>query len=167
MVKVIHADNFLPAEDVDKLFAIATSLKFEQGEYGQEVKNFNLVQPGMEPVFSRVLGETVCVDEETSGVFRRTMNCIHFEGFDSLNEWCFIVALENHVSFNIYKHKSGADSALVNHRFNYRNLFEWDYYCNFELNKNQGVFFRPWLFHSINNGVVQYYKLKGTAHDTS
>jgi len=38
-------------------------------------------------------------------------------------------------------------------------LFEWDIYTNILLEPNQGVIFRPWLFHSIENGLVQYYRL--------
>ena len=87
------------------------------------------------------------------------MNCIiHFEAFDSLNEWCFVVALER-TTFNLYHHVSGAKSALDGYKFNYRNLFEWDYDVNILLQPNQGIFFRPWLFHSLENGIIQYYKI--------
>ena len=159
MVKLIHADNFFPGDDAEKLFWLAKSLQFVNKDYGQEIDQFNLVQPGIDKVLSKVIGEEIIVDEERSGVFRQSMVGIHFEGFDNPNEWCFIVALEDNVPFNIYKHKSGAESALQGYKFNYRNFFEWDYYCNFQLMRNQGVIFRPWLFHSINNGMVQYYRL--------
>jgi len=42
-----------------------------------------------------------------------------------------------------------------------RNLFEWDVCVNIRLEQNQGVIFRPWLFHSVEDGIVQYYRLIG------
>jgi hypothetical protein len=161
MLKLLHADNFFPQDDVKKLYNIANALPFIEKEYGREIDQFNMVFPGLNPVFSRLLGESVVVDEERSGVFRRPMNClIHFEGFDSPREWCFLVALES-TTFNLYHHKSGAQSALDGYKWNYRNLFEWDYDVNILLRPNQGVFFRPWLFHSIEDGLVQYYRILG------
>ena len=161
MIKLIQADDFFPSEDVAKLLALGNSLPKVEKEYGLEVENFNFVIPNLEPVFSKILGEEIEIDEDRSGVFRKPMNCtIHFEGFDTTNEWCFLVALEP-TTFNLYHHLSGAKTALDGYKFNYRNLFEWDYNTNILLKANQGVFFRPWLFHSIEDGLVQYYRLKG------
>lgn len=161
MIKMMQADNFFAEEDVKKLLNVTYSLPFVDKEYGKEIENFNLILPDSSDIFSKVLGHPVTVDEERSGVFRRPMNCIiHFEGFDSHDEWCFLVALEP-TTFNLYTHNSGAKSALEGFQFNYLNLFEWDYEVNILLKPNQGIFFRPWLFHSIEHGVVQYYRLLG------
>jgi hypothetical protein len=166
IVKLIHADNFFPGDDAMHYRNAVLDLQYTEAEYGLEIPNFNMIPLGLEPVFSKVLGEPVVLDRERSGVFRRPMNCIiHFEGFDSLNEWCFLVALER-TTFNLYHHLSGATSALDGYKFNYRNLFEWDYDVNIILQPNQGVFFRPWLFHSIEDGLVQYYKLLTTSTPT-
>lgn len=176
IVKLIHADNFFPQDDANRLFLITKNLQFVEKQYGLEVDNFNLVFPGLNPIFSKVIGEEVTVDENRSGVFRRPMNCIiHFEEFDDLSEWCFIVALEP-TTFNLYNHledgplsKVNARSALDGYRFNYRNMMEWDVCVNIRLEQNQGVIFRPWLFHSIEDGLVQYYRLIGkkTQQDTN
>jgi hypothetical protein len=145
---------------------ISKSLPFIDKEYGLEVDQFNLTFPGLDPIFSKLVGEEVTVDDERSGIFRKPTNClIHFESFDTLNEWCFIIALER-TTFNLYNHLESfgvvnARSALDGYRWNYRNMFEWDYYTNILLEPNQGVIFRPWLFHSIENGLVQYYRLIG------
>jgi len=40
-------------------------------------------------------------------------------------------------------------------------MMEWDVCVNIRLEANQGVIFRPWLFHSIEDGLVQYYRLLG------
>jgi hypothetical protein len=168
VVKLIHADNFFPADDAQKLYLVASNLQFVEKPYGLEIDNFNLVTPGMDPIFSSVIGEEVIIDHARSGIFRRPMNCIiHFEEFDDLTEWCFIVALES-TTFNLYNHlesgplsKVNARSALDGYRFNYRNMMEWDVCVNIRLEPNQGVIFRPWLFHSIEDGLVQYYRLIG------
>lgn len=161
IAKLIHADNFFRPEAIASLVSISRGLTFVDKEYGKEVENFNLVFPDLDDMFSKLVGESVTVDDDRSGVFRRPDNClIHFEGFDSTDEWCFIVALEN-TTFNLYHHLSGAESALDGYHFNYRNLFEWDYDVNILLKPNQGVIFRPWLFHSVENGLVQYYRLVG------
>lgn len=162
--KLIHADNFFIPEEAERLRIISKSLKYIEKDYGLEVDQFNLTFPGLDPIFSKLVGEDVMVDEERSGVFRKPMNCqIHFESFNSLNEWCFIIALER-TTFNLYNHLESygvvnARSALDGYRWNYKNLFEWDYYANILLEQNQGVIFRPWLFHSLEDGVVQYYRL--------
>jgi len=125
VVKLIHADNFFPGDDANRLLMISRNLNYVEKQYGLEIDNFNLVFPGLDPVFSKVVGEEVTVDEPRSGIFRRPMNCIiHFEEFDSLDEWCFIVALEP-TTFNLYNHledgpmsKVNARSALEGYKFN-------------------------------------------------
>ena len=62
-------------------------------------------------------------------------------------------------TLNIFEHKSGATSALQEYKFNYRNLFEWDLQINYLLKPGQGVFFRPWLFHSFDTGLVQIFRM--------
>ena len=56
---------------------------------------------------------------------------------------------------------SPADSKSVfeGAKFNYRNLFEWKIQTNILLEPNQGLFIRPWMFHSLAEGMVQYYRL--------
>lgn len=166
LAKLIHADNFFVPEEAEKLYKVAQHFPYVEKEYGLEVDNFNMTFPGLDPIFSKLVGEEVTVDDERSGIFRKPTNClIHFESFDTLNEWCFIIALEK-TTFNLYNHLESfgvvnARSALDGYHWNYRNMFEWDYYTNILLEPNQGVIFRPWLFHSIENGIVQYYRLIG------
>ena len=83
IVKLIHADNFFPQDDANRLFLITKNLQFVEKQYGLEVDNFNLVFPGLDPVFSKVIGEEITVDTNRSGGFRRPMDCIiHFEEFE-------------------------------------------------------------------------------------
>ena len=160
MIKLLQADNFFKEEDVQVLFNAASNLPYVEKEYGMEVEHFNLVIPGLDPVFSKLLAEEVTVDEGNSGVFRKPAFGIHFESFESLSDWVFVVALER-TTFNLYHHLSGARTALDGYHFNYKNFMDWDYHTNILLQPNEGVIFRPWLFHSLEDGLVQVYRLKG------
>jgi hypothetical protein len=78
-----------------------------------------------------------------------------------MQEWIFILALEP-TTFNLYHHLSGAKTALDEYKFDYNNLFDWDIHTNILLEPNQGIIFRPWLFHSLTHQrLVQLYRLKG------
>lgn len=161
MIKFLHADNFYSKEDVNSIFNIVNNLRYTEKEHGLEIENFNLVVPGLDSIFSKFVGEEVTVDEERSGILRKPNLNIHFEGFDSPEEWIFILALEP-TAITLYYHESGIKSALEGYNFNYQNLFEWEDRANILLEPNEGVIFRPWLFHSlIHQRLVQIYRLKG------
>lgn len=167
-LKLIVADGFYDTDAATKIKYAISNLQWVEKSYGEELENFNLIQPNMDYMFSRILDEPIDIDENISGVFRRSMRTIHFEDFESLNEWCFVVALEK-CTFNVYKHISDgngevgnidARSALDGYTFNYKNFFEWNIETNIVLEPGQGIFFRPWIFHNIDGGLVQYYRLK-------
>ena len=170
MVKLIHADNFFPGDEANSLRKMAENFQFVETWHGKEMLNFNLIFPDSEQIFHKVLGERVTVDTKRSGVIRKpSHNLIHFEEFDSTEEWCFMVALEP-TTVNFWYHvddtnkmgefaKPNAKSALEETNFNYRNLFEWKIHTNILLETNQCLFFRPWVFHSLEEGMIQYYRL--------
>jgi hypothetical protein len=169
MVKMLHADNFFPEGDAENLRVTACQMNFIEKDYGYELENFNLIFPDIELIFNKVLGERVSVDPIRSGVIRKPFNnAIHFESFDSPDEWCFFVALEP-TTINLWYHiedstmgefsKPDSRSVFDGVKFNYRNLFEWKIHTNILLEQNQGIFIRPWIFHSLESGLVQYYRL--------
>lgn len=170
MVKLIHADGFFPMQDLIGLRDVAKSLNYVQMPHGLEVPNFNLIFPNIEHIFYKVLGERVIVDPERSGILRKPNNFeIHFESFNSSEEWCFIVALEP-TTVNLWHHidpelgmgdfgKADSKHVFEGANFNYNNLFEWKIHTNILLEENQCLFIRPWVFHSLENGLIQYYRL--------
>lgn len=167
MIKLLHADNFFLPDDVEKLYNLSLSLGYTPKEHGDEIENFNYVIPDLDPIFSKYLAEDVRVVEEMSGIFRRPRYGIHFESFSTPQDWVFIVNLDPRTTtVNFFKHKSGAKSALDGYQFNYNNLFEWDLTTNIELGPNEGIIFRPWMFHSVNDGIIQVYRLTSTAPAT-
>ena len=170
MVKLIHADEFFPKDEATALKNMVQGLQFVPTRHGMEIANFNLIFPDSEQIFYKVLGERVAVDVKRSGVIRKPdNNLIHYEEFESSEEWCFMVALENTV-VNFFYHTdpnqglgdladANARSAFDGTEFDYRNLFEWKIHTNIHLETNQCLFFRPWVFHSLQEGLIQYYRL--------
>lgn len=163
MIKLLQADNFFKLDDVESLFQITNSLQFTEKEHGEEIDNFNMVIPDLDPIFSKLLAEEVTVDVDNSGIFRKPNQDIHFERFETLTDWIFVIALQQ-TTFNLHHHASGAKTALDEHRLNYKDYVEWDYHTNILLQPNEGIIFRPWLFHSLDPGLVQVYRLKGKAN---
>ena len=170
MVKLIHADNFFPNNDANNLKKLSEGLSFIEGPHGLEASNFNLIFPDIEQILFKVLGERVSVDVHNSGkIIKPFNNLIHFENFESTEEWSFIVALEpTTVNFWYHIDPNGfpGDLGVINskdvfdeHNFNYRNIFEWKIHTNILLETNQCLFFRPWTFHSLQDGCIQYYRL--------
>ena len=161
LVKIITVDGFLTEEDGIRLSNVVRGLQYVQQEFGKEIPNFNLIPENANKLFSDILNTNVEVDEDLSGVFRRPELFIHFEGFDTLNEWVFACALDQ-TMFNIYEHETGAKSALEGTNFNYRNLMEWgtNTKVSYELKPGEGVLFRPWLFHSFDGGLIQIFRLR-------
>lgn len=168
-IKMIHADGFFPPDEAKGLASVVRDVNYVEREYGMEIPHFNLILPGAAEVFSKMLGEDVDIDKERAGIIRRPFNnMIHFESFEDPNEWCFILALET-TTLNLYKHVADirhnklndVDSVNVfqGYQYNYRNLFEWDIHTNIILECNQGVFIRPWVFHSLSESLVQYYRI--------
>ncbi len=158
IVKVIAVDGFFTPEEANRLVNITYHLQYQPTQFGKEIPNFNMVGETTNELFTQVLGTDINIDDKQSGIFRKPNNLIHFESFESLNEWIFIVALQPS-TLNIFEHKTGLDSALKGYQFNYRNLFEWDLQVNYLLKPGHGVLFRPWLFHSFDTGLIQIFRL--------
>lgn len=158
ILKTITVDGFYTPESAKNISAALFNARYDDYEFGKQITDFNMINNEVDELFSAVLKLNVTVDQ-TSGFFRIPKLFIHFEPFDSLNDWLFIVALESS-TFNVYEHVSGRCSALEGYEFNYRNLFDWNLKVNYILDPGQGVFFRPWLFHSFDKGLVQMFKVK-------
>jgi hypothetical protein len=158
-IKTMTIDGFYTKQEAINLSLVVKNLQYTKTDFGYEIEQFNAVSPDSDELFSSVLGKTVTVDLDRSGVFREPELFIHFEDFNDLNEWLFVVALERSTC-NIFEHQSGAKTALDQYKFGYRNLFEWDLTVNYLLEPGQGIFFRPWLFHSFDQGLIQMFRLK-------
>ena len=159
LVKIITVDGFFTKEQANQLTAATYNLQYKETEFGEEIPDFNLISPDFNEQASAILNTKIEVDESRSGFFRIPRTFIHFEGFDGTNEWIFAVALQQS-TFNVFEHNSGVTNALQGHKFNYRDMFQWDLKINYVLDPGQGVFFRPWLFHSFDSGLIQTFRIR-------
>jgi hypothetical protein len=163
-LKTITVDGYYTQEQCYHLSKVILPLmQFKENDFGSDLENFNMVPEDASEIFSKVLNNNINVEMDRSGVFRipHLSGFIHFEEYESNKDWMFVVAIE-HTTFNVYEHKTGAKNALEAYEFAYRNLFDWNLTTNFLLEPGQGVFFRPWLFHSFNSGLIQTFRLKET-----
>lgn len=160
-IKTMTIDGFYSLEEAKRIYSVIEGLasNLRQDEFGKELKNFNMISDDADELFSKTLNKKLTVDMNNSGIFRVPELFIHFESFDTLQDWVFVVAIDNS-TFNIFEHQCGAKHALHGHNYNYRNLLEWDLTVNYLLQPGQGIFFRPWLFHSFDQGLIQIFKLK-------
>jgi hypothetical protein len=156
-IKTITIDRFYNQDEANRLASSVYGLSYSDMEFGKEIENFSLVPPDADAIFSKVLNMKLTVDQE-SGTFRIPKRFIHFESFESLNDWIFVVALQES-TFNIFEHKTGILDARESYKLGYMNLFEWDLTVNYILKPGQGIMFRPWLFHSFDSGLIQTFKL--------
>jgi hypothetical protein len=159
LVKIINIDGFFNQDQATSMYNCVRNLEYKESEFGKEIPEFYLIAPDANEQFSAILGAEVEVLEEYSGRFRYPSLFIHFEGFDTLNEWIFAVALDNS-TFNVYESLKGPKNALEGHDLPYRDLFAWDLTINYLLKPGQGVMFRPWLFHSFDSGLIQTFRLR-------
>ena len=157
-IKTLTIDDFYSKDQARQLTQAVYYLGYSEHDFGREIENFNLVPPDADELFTHALNMKMTVDPERSGVFRLPKTFIHFEDFNSLQDWMFVVALQES-TFNLFEHKSGAVDARQGHNFRYRNLFEWDLTVNYILKPGQGILFRPWLFHSFDSGLIQLFRM--------
>ena len=158
LVKIITVDGFLNEDHATQLQNAVCNLQYVNSEFGKEIPEFYLISPDANEQFSAILNTKMEVNEELSGRFRYPHLFVHFEGFDSMNEWIFAVALDN-CTFNVYESLRGPKNALEGHELPYKDMFAWDLTINYLLRPGQGVLFRPWLFHSFDSGLIQTFRL--------
>lgn len=158
LIKSMYIDNFY--EDIGDLASTVIGLPYQPSKFGLEVLGFNMINPELLPRFREILQDpNIHIDPTNSGVFRQPINVIHFEDFKTPFDWCFTIALTE-TTFNTYRHETGVENALENPHLNGNNLFEWkDANVNIQLEPNQCVFFRPWLYHAFIGGYTQHYVL--------
>ena len=157
MKKLLLVEKFFIKEELIKIKNLIENTNFKISDLGEESDiNYTIINP--DKVFSEYLDGHYRIIQERSGIFRKPIHTIHFETFETSDDWCFFVALKP-TTFNLFYHNTGAESVLDEHKLNYADFTEWNYTTNILLEENQGLFFRPWLFHSIQGGLTQHYHI--------
>jgi hypothetical protein len=168
VINYIHARDYFPKEEVDRIAPLIQDVHWEGKKFGQQMVNFNLIFPDIDLVMGKMVGDLVEIDRPNSGTFRRMLHeVIRFEDFSDLNDWRFVVALEDN-EFKTYIHKEGYKSVLdyvkdekeEKVELDYSNSEEWEVEATIKMKSNDVLFYRPWIFHSFQEGILHYYKLK-------
>lgn len=168
VINYIHARNYFPKDEVDQLRPLVQDVHWVDKKFGQEMEHFNLIFNDIDLVLGKMVGDLVEIDRPSSGTLRRTLHeVIHFEDFSDLNDWRFVVAVEEN-EFKTFIHKNGYKSFLEyikdetedKPELNYLDFEEWDNETTIKMKPNDVLFYRPWIFHSFQSGILHYYRLK-------
>lgn len=151
ILNFIHTLNFYTDEQLSGLTTFARELTYQPSEFGS-MSTLAYCQSDHEKTFSSVMNTPITIHPD-SGNFYRPNTGIHFNTFENFNMWKFAVAIEPTI-FTMFYHSSGAKSALDGVNFNYNNMFEWEYQTQIMMEPGQGLFYRPWMFHSFASGSI-------------
>ena len=159
MKQLIYCSNFY--NDVAAISSLMLSMDFTESQYGTEIIDFHNIPPDTQERFTSILGEQFEIQPDT-GIFRKPADFIHFENFYQHAAWLCIVALEDTV-LSTYEQdgiKSLFDARDVD-TFVRENCFDkskWEISGLVKLNKNDFIFIRPWVWHSLEeNKLVQVF----------
>ncbi len=168
VINYIHARDYFPKDEVEQLRPLVQDVHWVDKKFGKEMAHFNLIFNDIDLVIGKMVGDIVEIDRPSSGTLRRTINeVIHFEDFEDLNDWRFVVSLEEN-EFKTYIHKDGYKSVLdfikdeqsQDKKLDYLNKDDWEVETSIKMKPNDVLFYRPWIFHSFQDGILHYYKLK-------
>lgn len=164
VMNYIHARDFFPEGDAENYKLAVQDLQYVPKKYGWEIHDFHMIFPDIDVLWGKMLGDILDIEEEESGIFRKPYpDVIHFEDFESLDEWRFVVALDD-MEFKTFRHESGLKNFLEtdgNYQvINFFNPEEWQRETSIIMKPNDAIFYRPWIFHSFSEGLLHYYKIK-------
>ena len=151
--------------DVESLSTFISTMDYEDNLYGSEIKDFNFIPQGIDEQFVRYLEHPIEVQPNT-GIFRKPNTMVHFEPFYQHCLWVGIVALEDttitlweqdevKTMFDVDVEKM--EEFILN---NCNDSAKWTETNKLNIKKNDFVFIRPWLWHSLEeNKLVQIFLL--------
>ena len=168
VINYIHARDYFPKGEIEQLRSLVDDVSWVDKKFGKEMEHFNLIFKDIDIVLGKMTGDLVEIDRKNSGTLRRTLHeVIHFEDFEDLNDWRFVVSMDKN-EFKTYIHKGGYKSMLDYIKdeseekpdLDFINKNDWEEEAKIKMNPNDVLFYRPWVFHSFQDGVLHYYKLK-------
>jgi hypothetical protein len=168
VINYIHARDYFPKGEIEQLRPLVEDVSWVDKKFGKEMEHFNLIFKDIDVVLGKMTGDLVEIDRKNSGTLRRTLHeVIHFEDFEDLNDWRFVVSMDKN-EFKTYIHKDGYKSMIdyIKNKseekplLDFINKNDWEEEATIKMNPNDVLFFRPWVFHSFQDGVLHYYKLK-------
>jgi hypothetical protein len=167
-INFIHARDYFPKGEIEEFRPWLENTNWLPSRYGTELENIHLIFRDIDLIMGKMTGDMLEVDKAASGTFRKTMHeVIHFEDFENLDDWRFVVALDPNV-FKVYTHKQGwkshldwaADTDSAKQEPNWFDPNCWELESQIRMGLNDVLFYRPWVYHSFQDGILHYYKLK-------
>ena len=151
--------------DIEGLTTLITNLEYVDVLQGKEIEDFQYAPDGIDKMFSEILQEPV---ELQGGQFRKPNTLIHFDNFYQHTLWTGIVALEE-TELRLYEHELGYKSFFgmppetnMDQFFidNCNDSTKWKARSIINMEKNDFVFVRPWLWKSLmEDKLVQVFTL--------
>lgn len=140
MKNIILCSNLY--NDMDALSNLISTMEYTDNLYGSEIKDFNFLPQGIDQQFENYLGHPVEVQPDT-GTFRKPNSLAVLQPVYQHCLWVCIVALEDTV-LKLYD-KNEEDFTESN---------------QINIKKNDFVFIRPWIYHSLEESkLVQVFLL--------
>ena len=167
-INYIHARDYFPKGEIEEFRPWLENVKWVDTKFGKEIENINLIFENIDIILGKMSGDLLEIDRKNSGTLRKTLHeVIHFEDFEDTNDWRFVVAVDDN-EFKTYIHNDGFKSVLDYIKdeseekplLDYLNKDDWETEAVIKMKPNDVLFYRPWIFHSFQEGILHYYKLK-------
>jgi len=167
-INYIHARDYFPKGEIEQFRPWLENVKWVDTKFGKEIENINMIFENIDIILGKMSGDLLEIDRKKSGTLRKTLHeVIHFEDFEDTNDWRFVVAVDDN-EFKTYIHKDGFKSILdytnddseEKPLLDYLNIEDWETETVIKMKPNDVLFYRPWIFHSFQDGILHYYKLK-------
>jgi len=167
---VTFIENFY--SNSNQIYDIVSKLDYKQQTFGFEIKDFYLIPQEIDKVFSQIINKDITFGKK-SGCFRKPYEFIHFENFEPKSFFLAIVALTD-TKFYTYRHKEKNYSQVIQLQENLEefiskncnNKSAWDITCQVNMSPGDMVLVKPWLWHSIDPGIVNVFYLETTDQGT-
>jgi hypothetical protein len=167
---VTFIENFY--SNSNQIYDIVSKLDYKQETFGLEIKDFYLIPQEIDKVFSQIINKDITFGKK-SGCFRKPYEFIHFENFEPKSFFLAIVALTD-TKFYTYRHKEKNYSQVIQLQENLEefiskncnNKSAWDITCQVNMSPGDMVLVKPWLWHSIDPGIVNVFYLETTDQGT-
>ena len=153
--------------DIEQLSTLISSLEYVDCLHGKTIEDFQYVPDQTTDMLSYMLREHIEIQPDT-GTFIKPNTLVHFDNFYQHTLWTCIVALED-TTIKLHKHESGMASFfdfpedMNKDQFfidNCMNMDKWQTVASINIEKNDYVFVRPWLWKSFEEDkLIQKFML--------
>ena len=169
MKNIIICENLY--EHIDSLNSMFIDMTYEDVIFGSEILNFNYIPQGLNERFKLYLNEEIEVQPNT-GIFRKPNNLIHVEHFYQHCLWVCVLAYED-TTLKLWQQENVKNVFDLKQEEmeqffldNCGDSSKWILNSQINIKKNDFVFIRPWLWHSLEeNKLVQIFLLNQTIEE--